>query len=112
MSAVLPNGTSATFPITTRSGMATSLVAQSGDQQTGDAGMRLLNAIGALATDRYGNPVDTLVAFTVTSGGGSVSPTSARAGLSGVAFTTWTLGSTVGDVMRHRGSAPGAAQGS
>ena len=47
--------------------------------------------------NKAGNVVDSaLVTFTVTAGGGSLSANSARTNSSGVASTTWTLGSALG----------------
>ncbi|MDP9202350.1 MAG: hypothetical protein M3P26_10535 [Gemmatimonadota bacterium] len=47
--------------------------------------------------DQYGNPVPGIaIAFTVTSGGGSVGPVSVASDGSGLAATSWTLGQSVG----------------
>ena len=47
--------------------------------------------------DQYGNDVSgATVTFTVTSGGGSVSPANALTDANGIATTTWTLGTTAG----------------
>jgi hypothetical protein len=65
----------------------------SGDNQTGTAGTALANALVVKVDDGNGNPQSGVtVNFTVSSGGGSVSPTSAVTNANGEASTVLTLG--------------------
>ncbi|MBD2593985.1 DUF4082 domain-containing protein [Nostoc spongiaeforme FACHB-130] len=69
----------------------------SGDNQTGAPGSTLANPLVVQVKDSAGNPQSgTTVNFTVTSGGGSVSPTSAVTDSNGFVSTSLTLGSVVG----------------
>ncbi|MBD2772975.1 N,N-dimethylformamidase beta subunit family domain-containing protein [Iningainema tapete] len=69
----------------------------SGDNQTGTAGAALANPFVVRVQDSAGNPQSGVtVNFAVTSGGGSVSPTSAVTGANGQASTVLTLGTTPG----------------
>ncbi|MEN8165888.1 MAG: DUF4082 domain-containing protein [Pseudomonadota bacterium] len=69
----------------------------SGDNQTGEAGSTLPDPLVIEVRDANGNPQPaTTVDFTVTSGGGLVSPISAVTDANGQAFTTLTLGSVAG----------------
>ncbi len=69
----------------------------SGDNQTGGAGTSLPNPLVVRVTNSSGNPqAGVTVNFAVTSGGGSVSPTSAVTNASGQASTVLTLGTTAG----------------
>ena len=70
----------------------------SGDNQSGRPGAELANPFVVEVVDENGDPVSgTTVAFAVTAGGGSVSPTSATTNASGRAQTTLTLGDAIGD---------------
>ena len=69
----------------------------SGDIQTGEAGSTLANPLVIEVRDANGNPQPgTTVDFTVTSGGGLVSPNSAVTDANGQAGTTLTLGGVAG----------------
>jgi plastocyanin len=71
-------------------------VKQSGDAQTGDPGAPLADAVVVRVT-RDGSPVSgQSVAWSVTAGGGSVSPATSTTNASGDAAATWTLGATPG----------------
>lgn len=71
----------------------------------------LADSVRAVVTNVSGAPVaGAKVAFTITEGGGSVSPATATTGPNGVASAAWTLGSNVGanavsaSVVRDDGS--------
>jgi hypothetical protein len=73
----------------------------SGDNQTGAAGSALPQQIVVAAAGADGQPVaGVAVAFTVSAGGGSVSPTSATTDAAGKAAATWTVGTKPGDVQQ------------
>jgi hypothetical protein len=70
------------------------LIKVSGDNQTAPVGTALPNPLVVQVKDASGNPQSGVtVNFAVTSGGGSVSPTSAVTGSNGQASTVLTLGS-------------------
>ncbi|OYE06338.1 N,N-dimethylformamidase beta subunit family domain-containing protein [Nostoc sp. 'Peltigera membranacea cyanobiont' 232] len=72
----------------------------SGDNQTGAAGTALPNPLVVQVKDSAGNPQSGVtVNFAVTSGGGSVSPTSAVTNASGQASTMLTLGAVLGSTL-------------
>src|SRR5204863_1434945 len=76
--------------------LARSFSVVSGDGHSGAVGQPLPNALVIKATDSRGRPQKNLqVSFTVTSGGGSANPVSARTDQNGFAQTTWTLGTSV-----------------
>ncbi|MGH7704066.1 MAG: beta strand repeat-containing protein, partial [Gemmatimonadales bacterium] len=80
---------------------ADSLAANSLVAQSGTAGADVASPPSVLVTDAFGNPVPSVpVTFTLTGGGGSISPASPAAiatGPNGVAvLTSWTLGPVVG----------------
>jgi hypothetical protein len=69
----------------------------SGDGQTGDPGTTLSAPIVVIAADATNHPLpNRAVTFSVSSGGGSVSPPSAVTDDQGLAQATWKLGATVG----------------
>lgn len=77
---------------------ASAIAAQSGSGQTALAGTTLPNPLVVKVTAEDGMPVaDVPVAFAVSAGGGSVTTTNTTTDGSGVAQTTWTLGSAVGN---------------
>jgi alpha-tubulin suppressor-like RCC1 family protein len=64
-----------------------------GDLQSGAPGSVLAESLSVSVRDRYGNPVAGIaVAWTVTAGGGVVSPGASATNPSGIAKTRWTLG--------------------
>jgi hypothetical protein len=68
-----------------------------GNGQTGVVGGTLPQALVVRLTDALGNPIpSTTVTFTVASGGGSVTSSSATTDAAGEARTSWTLGGAVG----------------
>ena len=67
------------------------------DNLTGGVGFALTQPVRVQVLDGLGKPaVGAAVSFTVTGGGGSVSPTQAATDSSGVAEAQWTLGPTAG----------------
>lgn len=89
----------------TASGSTTVQVAQTaanvlkvgGDAETGQIGRVLTSQVRVQVRDRLNQPVvGQTVNFSVTSGGGSVSPASATTNTDGIASTSWTLGPAVG----------------
>lgn len=72
------------------------LAKQSGDAQTGDPGAALADPVVVRVT-RDGSPLSgQSVSWSVSAGGGSVSPTTSTTDANGDASTTWTLGATPG----------------
>ena len=71
-----------------------SLTIVSGDNQTGNPGSRLANALVVEVRDADGDPIEGIrVTFSVTAGGGRLSETSATTNAQGRAQTSLTLGS-------------------
>ena len=92
-------GSPLTFSATATPGAATQLINPTGDGQHGMIDVTLANPLTITVADQYGNGVAGLaVAWQVTGGTGSVSPTTATSGASGVAQTMLTLGGTPGPV--------------
>ena len=94
------SGSPVTFSATgtpTGAGTAATLVAVSGNGQTGTVGQQLANALTVEVTDANGNPVSgTSVSFAVTGGAGSLSATSVLTNAQGLAATFLTLGGSPG----------------
>jgi len=66
-----------------------------GDNQSAVAGSQLPQALAVQVTDSVGNPVASVaVSFSVTSGGGSVTPLSVLTDASGKASSQWTIGTS------------------
>ena len=79
-------------------GQATKIEAVTGNAQAGIAGTALPLPIVVKVTDELGRPVSGQnVEYTVTGGGGQVSPGAMQTGADGRASTTWTLGPNAGD---------------
>jgi hypothetical protein len=80
------------------SGPVAAIAKVSGDVQQGDAGTSAFLPPVARVTDAFGNPKGgTQVTFSVISGGGSVSNTTATSGADGlVRVDRWTLGASAG----------------
>jgi adhesin/invasin len=98
----------AEFTATAAAGTASQIRIVSGDGQTGQAGGRLASPLVVQVLDDGENPVSgAVVTWSVTSGGGSVSPGSATTGADGQASTAWTLGPSTG-TQRAQASTPGA----
>jgi hypothetical protein len=94
VTATVSGVTPAVFTATGTAGTATVLVLVSGDGQTGQAGVALLQPLIVEARDQFANPVSGLtVNFAPTTAGfGSATPSSPVTGLNGQAQTSWTLG--------------------
>ncbi len=91
-------GPTGTFAAAATAGPATRLLRSGGVDQTGRPGRVLAQPLTARAVDGYGNLVrDAEIAWTVVSGGGTVSPAVSRVPAGGLdAATEWTLGDQVG----------------
>jgi hypothetical protein len=97
LTATVQGLTAVTFTANGTAGAPTSLAKVSGEPQTGAAGTALAQPLVVRVTDANGNPVaGTTVAFAVTSGGGTVTPTSAVTDAQGRASATLTLGVAAG----------------
>jgi alpha-tubulin suppressor-like RCC1 family protein len=85
-----------------------SIVAVSGLGQSGFVGAPLDNPLVVRAEDQLGRPIEgAIVAWTVKSGGGTVTPSQSVTGADGLASTTFRLGATIGQqaVTAQLGSA-------
>ena len=83
-------------------GNSPSLTKVSGDSQTGTPGVKLPNPMTVAVRDAFASPVPgTNVSFSVTAGGGSVSPTNTVSDANGRASTTLTLGPGTGNNTVH-----------
>ena len=73
------------------------IVVSSGNNQVGPAGAALPESLAVLVRDAAGDPLPGVnVNFSVTAGGGSVSPGSRQTDASGIAKTRFTLGPNAG----------------
>lgn len=87
----------ANFHATAVSSQPDKLLKVSGDGQSGTVGTVLKDSLVVRVVDGQGNPkAGVPVAFSVTSGGGSVSPTQIATNALGFAKAAWTLGSAAG----------------
>ena len=94
-SGALTPATSSALAITPAAPAA--LVALAGDAQSGTLGQPLTDSLDVQLRDAFANPiVGSAIAFSVTTGGGSVSPTSVVTNANGRARARWTLGTAVG----------------
>ncbi len=76
-------------------------VAIAGNGQSGPVNQTLANSLQVRVEDRLGNVMaGRQVTFSVTSGGGSITTTSANSDAAGLASTTWTLGSSTAVLQR------------
>lgn len=81
---------------TARPGPPSGLAAVGSSVREGSPGAPV-DSLAVRVVDRYGNPVSgASVAWTVKSGGGSVSPPAAQTDAQGIAKALWTLGPLVG----------------
>ena len=72
-----------------------------GDNQSATVGTQLLQALAVQVSDALGNPVPGVaVSFSVTSGGGSVTPLSVLTDASGNASAQWTIGTSTTALQR------------
>ncbi len=105
-------GQTATFSATAVAAAADALVQVSGNNQSTPTGTLLTSSLVVQVTDRFGNAVaGHTINFAVTSGGGSVSPTSAATDANGEAATQWTLGAAAG-TQTAQATAAGVTMGS
>lgn len=89
-------GSPASFTATAVAGPTTSLTKVGSEPITSPIGANI-DSIAVQATDQYGNPVpNELILFSVTAGGGSVSPASRPTGTDGRAAARWTIGPELG----------------
>src|SRR4051812_36140344 len=73
--------------------VAAVVTANGGNNQVAVLGDPLGDSVAVKVTNARGNPVtNASVAWTVTSGGGSVSPATSTTDVNGVAKAAWTLG--------------------
>lgn len=87
----------AAFEATAEVGPADSLAIAAGGAQTAEIDMPLADTVVVVVLDAYGNPVPSVeVIWSVTTGGGSVSPATTPTDSAGLSRTSWTLGGTVG----------------
>jgi hypothetical protein len=85
----------ATFRAVAQAGAPSSITPVTA-QVTGLAGLPVADSVAALVRDAYGNPVSgAQVAWSVTGGGGSVSPAASATNAQGVARAQWTLGGSL-----------------
>lgn len=92
------SGTSpVSFTATATAGTASQLTIVSGNNQVAGASQPLPLPVVVKVGDAWDNAVaGTTVTFAVTSGGGSITPTTATTDATGRASVAWTLGSTLG----------------
>ncbi|HEY4302911.1 MAG TPA: hypothetical protein VGM82_00480 [Gemmatimonadaceae bacterium] len=83
-----------------------SIALLSGGNQTGVAGKALATQIALKVLDTQGNPSPNVTVTFQTSNGGSVAPVSIATDATGIAKTTWTLGTVVG-AQTMTAAAPG-----
>lgn len=87
--------TPAVFTASVTAAEAASLESVSGNDQSGIPGQPLAQPLVVVAKDRYGNPRSQVdIAWSVISGGGSISPTISTSGTDGQAAAMWTPGNT------------------
>jgi hypothetical protein len=92
-------GSPLSFTATGTAGVATAMVKDSGDAQTATAGTAVAVRPVVRVSDQFGNPVSGVsVTFAVTSGGGTVNPTSpvTTDAAGRVRAVSWTLGNSAG----------------
>jgi len=86
-----------TFTVTAVAGPAAKLKKSAGDAQTGTAGSALAQPYAVVVQDQYNNPVSGVkVAWSVTTGGGTLSADTSLSVASGVATAVHTLGPVAG----------------
>lgn len=98
---------SVVFNATARAGQASQIWATTSGQSA-FANQRLPDSVRVVVLDSYGNAVPNVaVTFTVTAGGGSVSPTTATTRADGTAAAAWTIGGPYGTPQTLRAAAAG-----
>ena len=95
VTALIEGSASATanFSATATPGPATAFSKESGDQQIGKNNRALPEPVVAAVKDEFGNGIVGIpVTFSVTDGGGSISPADSVTGEAGTAEVIWTMG--------------------
>ncbi|TMC49599.1 MAG: hypothetical protein E6J20_17850, partial [Chloroflexi bacterium] len=88
--------TTVTFSVTAHVGGATQMAINGGNLQTGTVGQTLPTPLSVIARDVLNNPVSGVtISWSVLDGGGSVNPLTSVTNSSGVASTSWTLGTAM-----------------
>jgi adhesin/invasin len=91
------NGSPIVFVQTSSPGPPASLIAESGDNQSGLPGQQLANPLVVHLVDAMGNGIaGRAVTWPVATGGGTITPTSGATDVTGHASATWTLGPLAG----------------
>src|SRR5205814_2309452 len=89
--------TTVTFSVNATAAGASQMTRAGGDGQTGTVGTTLPTQVSVRVTDQFNNPVaGVTVTWTPATGSGSVNPTTSTSNTSGIAATTWTLGTVAG----------------
>src|SRR5439155_22836841 len=89
--------TTVTFSISATAAGASQMTPGRGDGQTGTVGTTLPTQLSVRVADQFNNPVaGVTVTWTPATDGGSVNPTTSTSNGSGIAATTWTLGTAAG----------------
>ena len=91
----------AVFVANIKAGPASALQRVSNPPGTSAAGYELSDSVAIRVIDSFGNPVAaSAVTFSVTGGGGSVSPATVTGDADGIARTVWTLGAAGAQQLR------------
>ena len=91
--------TADTFAVTAQVGGATQMKVNAGDRQTDTVGVTLPVQLSVLVQDALNNPVSGVtISWSVLNGGGSVGPLTSVTNASGIASTSWTLGTGMSPV--------------
>ena len=94
------HGSPVIFPALAVHSAAASILAVSGDGQTGEIGKELGSPLTVKVTDASGNPIEGLsVSWSVAPGSGSVNSLTSKTDVEGVAAVVWRLGEQRGDQM-------------
>ena len=95
--ALLSGGaTTVTFSINASIGGATQMSIEGGDGQVDTVGQVLPGALAVRVADQFNNPVPNVtISWVVLDGGGVVTPLSSLTDASGIAITSWTLGTAM-----------------
>ena len=87
----------AVFRATALASSPTTMTKAGGDEQSAEVGRRLADALVVKVVDEHGNGVPgAAVAWAVSTGSGSISPTSGETTATGEAEASWTPGTTTG----------------
>ncbi|MGH7567794.1 MAG: Ig-like domain-containing protein [Gemmatimonadales bacterium] len=87
--------TTVTFNVNATVGGATQMTITGGQNQTDTVGQTLPTPLSVRVADQFNNPVQGVqISWSVIDGGGSVNPGASTTDASGIATTSWTLGTT------------------